>query len=199
MKTKSLALIINNLLLITHVLQFVRSDHYWKPVIYIILCFLFNVAVIIKDSKYLSEFFLIAGIGFIIGSRFDCPAPYMLVAIGIYLKPHRRIVYTLVYVAAWLAMMAFYHDTFTHAIIHGCIIALVCIGELHLEKGHPKRKPLDLTSDELTCIAHIADGMEVKEVPEFSENTVYKKLKEARIRNGINTNWELIARYKDSL
>ena len=202
MKTKSiywkLSLIINNILLITHALQFVRSDFYWKPLVYIGICILFDIAIVVSDGKYLSEFFLVAGLGFIACNRFDDPSPFMIIAIGIYLKPTRKTIYTLIYVAAWLIMMAIYHDTFTHAIIHACICCLVLIGEIQLEHAKaeaPKEEPLVLTPSEEDILRQIADGAEIKAISGYSENTAYKKLREARIRNNVRTNWELVSKF----
>lgn len=115
--------------------------------------------------------------------------------------------------------MLYYNDTFTHTLIHlcGCVLALVVEHQVdvilsrkdaeiarlreeidRLNDEVIKPVPLDLTHDEIIIIQQIADGAEIKEIIEFSQNTVYSKLKEARLRNGIDKNWELIARYKSS-
>ena len=60
-----------------------------------------------------------------------------------------------------------------------------------------EKKPLDLTEDEKLIIEKRIQGYEFKEINEFSENTCFLKLKNARTRNGIEHNLELIQRYKN--
>lgn len=57
---------------------------------------------------------------------------------------------------------------------------------------------LNLTEDETVILSRLSKGCEVKEIDEFSESTVYAKLKNARERNSFLSNEALIEAYKNS-
>lgn len=57
---------------------------------------------------------------------------------------------------------------------------------------------LDLTKDETLILRQLSLGLQQKEIKEFSKNTVTKKLRAARERNKITSNYELIVKYKNS-
>lgn len=59
-----------------------------------------------------------------------------------------------------------------------------------------EQKLIILTSEELAILEQLNNGALVKQVEGFSEATVYRKLTEARLRNGIKNNEELIKMYK---
>ncbi len=59
-----------------------------------------------------------------------------------------------------------------------------------------KRK-LDLTVDETSILEELSNGKQQKEIEQFSQNTVSRKLKKARERNGVATTDELIKRFKE--
>ena len=57
------------------------------------------------------------------------------------------------------------------------------------------RKPLDLTEDEVKILEELNEKKMLKACTSFSKNTLTQKLKEARERNDIDTNAELLATY----
>lgn len=59
-------------------------------------------------------------------------------------------------------------------------------------------KTLILTPDEEDILMLLAQGYRVSEINLFSQNTVYEKLKNARERNNVSSNKELIIAYKNS-
>lgn len=61
-----------------------------------------------------------------------------------------------------------------------------------------KQKFFILTQDELEILNQLKDGNVKKQVEGFSETTIYRKLTEARVRNGCKTNNELLEKYKVS-
>ena len=57
---------------------------------------------------------------------------------------------------------------------------------------------LELNKDEIIILKQLALGMQQKEIKEISKNTVTKKLRAARERNNLTSNYELIVKYKNS-
>ena len=65
--------------------------------------------------------------------------------------------------------------------------------EIYVLDNNFERKKLILYEDEITILSQICDGKTYqKEVKGFSENTVYRKLKAARERNGNISKEQLI-------
>ena len=62
-------------------------------------------------------------------------------------------------------------------------------------KSKFERRPLDLTEDEVKILEELDEKKLLKAVTCFSKNTVTQKLKDARERNKIDTNAELLAEY----
>lgn len=57
---------------------------------------------------------------------------------------------------------------------------------------------LELSPDEILILDELAKGKNLNELTIFSSNTICKKLKNARERNGIKTNEELVMKYVNS-
>lgn len=57
---------------------------------------------------------------------------------------------------------------------------------------------LSLTPVEEKILNQIISGKEKWDIPGYTEVTVYRKLKNARIKNNCETNDELIEKYRDS-
>ena len=66
---------------------------------------------------------------------------------------------------------------------------------VYIQDRHADVEPLKLTPDEEKILEQLCKGREVKEL-EWSENTVYKKLREARNRNNCLTNDELKTKFR---
>ena len=73
-----------------------------------------------------------------------------------------------------------------------------CIAMWKLKSSISNNKRLKLLPDEIKILTYLSEGRLQKEILEFSENTVYRKLKEARIRNGIKDNEELLMIFMDN-
>lgn len=59
------------------------------------------------------------------------------------------------------------------------------------------RKKLHLTDDEKYILSELKKGKQQKEIDRFSKNTITKKLKDARERNKISSNYELLAQFSN--
>ena len=67
-----------------------------------------------------------------------------------------------------------------------------------LQQSKRQNRLLILTPDEIQILSQIENGEPIKTVEGFSEATIYRKLTEARQRNGFSTNEELINEYAAS-
>lgn len=187
------------LIMVCHLIQFIDSNFYYKPVIYEAVALTFVILMLFCGKKVLSVFIFTAGIVILPCTRFDLPVSFIMVMASIWLTPKAKTRRVVLYIFAVIPMMLYYHDTFAHVGIHFGHCLFVYLGESIMEKHKQTKPKLDLLDDEVVIIAQLCDGKEIKEITEFSQNTVYAKLKAARMRNGIRANWELVARYKESL
>ena len=187
------------LLIVCYSIQFVRSGYYYKPCLYMIAAVQYIVLILVFGEKAISTTLFITGLLILPCTRFDLPFSFFLVMCSSWARPRTKVWKTIVYAFSVIPMMIIYNDKFTHVIIHVSICTFMYIGEYIADKARRNKPKLDLTQDEIIIISQLCEGKEIKEISEFSQNTVYSKLKAARMRNGINANWELVARYKDSL
>lgn len=78
-------------------------------------------------------------------------------------------------------------------------VILIC-GVFVLFLNNKKSKKcviLSLTEDEENILSQLITGKQQKEIKEWNKNTVSKKLKQARERNGLLSNAELILMYRE--
>lgn len=127
--------------------------------------------------------------------------------------------YMLIYTLGVLTCCILNKDGFERAIIHivWCVVFYLefdkASGLIISLKNHNKEleeeicylrslikesNNLNLTEDETVILSRLSKGCEVKEIDEFSESTVYAKLKNARERNSFLSNEALIEAYKNS-
>lgn len=70
-------------------------------------------------------------------------------------------------------------------------------GVLYLFGNRRRHTPLVLTNDEERILMELATGKQQKEIRRWNKNTVSKKLKQARERNGCLSNAELLLLYRE--
>ncbi len=208
-------------LAICHTVQFVRSGFVPQAGIRagLMLCYVFTAP--FAGRKCWSPLLFIYGLAILYSNRYYNYTSFCLLILAVNVRPKRRLPYLIIYFFAVLVCLIAYKDTFNHAIIHffGCYLfyfanqqfikiscrykkrcAMLKIENrrlaAQLEEMQDKNRKLDLTSDETLIISQLAAGAEVKEIDEFSENTIYKKLSNARVRNNCVNNGDLVSRYK---
>lgn len=120
-----------------------------------------------------------------------------VICIVIMINPKIRKLALILYLAAVCVAFAINEETLCHFLIH-IVRSLWFISiVLYVTDSKFDRKKLILYDDEKKILDQLLDGkMYQKEVTGFSENTVYRKLKAARERNGGITREELIELYK---
>ena len=79
--------------------------------------------------------------------------------------------------------------------IHLLLILFTYVSIVYFTKARYQIKKLDLTDDEIKILEEYKVTKQLKAVTCFSKNTVTEKLKNARERNAIDTNAELLSRY----
>lgn len=120
-----------------------------------------------------------------------------IVSIIIMLNPKLEIPALIVYFVGVCIAFAVNEETLCHFLIH-IVRSIWFIGIMIYVLGNRfERKKLILFNDEKQILDQLLDGKHYqKEVEGFSENTIYRKLKAARERNGNVTREELIEMYR---
>lgn len=120
-----------------------------------------------------------------------------IVSIIIMLNPKLEIPALIVYFVGVCIAFAVNEETLCHFLIH-IVRSIWFIGIMIYVLGNRfDRKKLILFNDEKQILDQLLDGKHYqKEVEGFSENTIYRKLKAARERNGNVTREELIEMYR---
>lgn len=120
-----------------------------------------------------------------------------IVCIVVMINPKICNVAFIMYFVAVCVVFAFNEENLCHFLIHICRSVWFILIVMYVTDSKFDRKKLILYEDEKKILDQLLDGkMYQKEVVGFSENTVYRKLKAARERNGGVTREELIELYK---
>lgn len=208
-------------LAICHTVQFVRSGYMLQAGIRAVLMTLYVFIAPFAGRKCWSPLLFVYGLAILYPNRYYNYTSFCLLLLAVKVRPKCRMPYLLIYFFAVLVCLIVYKDTFNHAIIHffGCYLFYFADRQFvkahcrakkrcavlkaqnrqlaeQLEEMQHKNRKLDLTADETLIISQLAAGAEVKEIEEFSENTIYKKLSNARVRNNCVNNSDLVSRYK---
>lgn len=193
------SIIVCGFITICHWVQFFRSGYMIQPLVHGIMSGFYIICSIIFGRKCWSIYLFAWALAILYFGRFNNYTSFIMILISIGINKKAKLIYILSYAVAVLCCLIAYHDTYTHAIIHacGCMFFYNIASYIFSKMDITEKKPLDLTEDEKLILEKRIQGYEFKEINEFSENTCFLKLKNARTRNGIEQNWELIQRYKN--
>ncbi len=158
---------------------------------------------VIFRRKIFSHYFLIYSLVMIFILAFEKTFLFnnftalFLVCIIIMLTPKLEAWALIAYLVSVFVAFLLNEESLVHFLIHIFrSLWFVFLVETVLNRRDQKRK-LVLYNDEKEILNQLCDGaVYQKEVRGFSENTVYRKLKAARERNGNISREELVARYK---
>ncbi len=165
--------------------------------IYIPLAFIFK-------KKLFSIFFLFYAAVLVFALAFDKTYLYnnfsalFMVCIVFMLQPELKIISLAVYFVSVCIAFALNEEMLCHFFIH--IVRGLWFVEIvsYVLDEKFQRKKLVLFDDERMILEQLCNGkVYQKEVEGFSENTVYRKLKAARERNGNLTRDQLVERYRN--
>lgn len=120
-----------------------------------------------------------------------------IVCIVVMIKPKVKYIAMSLYFGAVCVAFSINGESVFHFLIH-IARSIWFVGSVFFVLGNQfERKQLVLYEDEVKILEQLCDGkIYQKEVEGFSENTVYRKLKAARERNGNITREQLIALFK---
>ena len=165
--------------------------------------FLYIPAAAIFRRKCFSYFYLIYAVILVFMIAFEKTFLFnnytalFLVCIVIMIKPQVRFVAISLYIAAICVAFSLNGESVFHFLIHLTRTIWFFGTVFFVIDNNFERKKLILYEDEIKILLQLCDGkIYQKEVEGFSENTVYRKLKAARERNGNLTREQLIELFK---
>lgn len=121
-----------------------------------------------------------------------------IVFVASLIKPDCKRSFTIIYAVAVTIAFLLNDEPIYHYLIHIARSFWIMYILNYFLKSKFERRPLDLTEDEVKILEELDEKKLLKAVTCFSKNTVTQKLKDARERNKIDTNAELLAEFKMS-
>ena len=193
-KLINLSFIVAAILIICHVAQFIDSGIKIETLLRITLCAAYIPAGLIWREKSLPVVFPIFAYAILIFNGYNNYTSFFIIVFSIQLNKKWRYQYLIFYLIDVTLALILHDRGATHAIIHilNCIFIYACYKILFSLK--PKAK-LNLELDEAQILAEWTQVKELKAVRSFSHNTVYDKLRAARLRNDCTSNDELLKKY----
>lgn len=168
-----------------------------------IMNFLYIPAAAIFRRKCFSYFYLIYAVILVFMIAFEKTFLFnnytalFIVCIVIMIKPRVKFIAVLLYFAAICVAFSINGESVFHFLIHLTRTIWFFGTVFFVIDSNFERKKLILYEDEIKILLQLCDGkIYQKEVEGFSENTVYRKLKAARERNGNLTREQLIELFK---
>lgn len=165
--------------------------------------FLYIPTAAIFKRKYFSYFYLVYStilvfmIAFEKTFLFNNFTALFIVCIVIMIKPKVKYIAMSLYFGAVCVAFSINGESVFHFLIH-IARSIWFVGSVFFVLGNQfERKRLVLYEDEVKILEQLCDGkIYQKEVEGFSENTVYRKLKAARERNGNITREQLVELFR---
>nr|DAF85402.1 MAG TPA: hypothetical protein [Siphoviridae sp. ctzm5103] len=193
-KLINLSFIVASILIICHVAQLIDGGFNIETLLRIALCATYIPAGLIWREKSLPVVFPIFAYAILIFNGYNNYTSFFIIVFSIELNKKWRYQYLIFYLIDVTIALVLHHLGATHAIIHilNCVFIYACYKILFSLK--PKAK-LNLEPDEAQILAEWAQVKELKAVRSFSHNTVYDKLRAARLRNDCTSNDELLKKY----
>lgn len=164
---------------------------------------IFIPLIFIFRQKIFSAFFLLYAVVLVFLTAFEKTlllnnfSPLFIVCIVIGLRPKWKWFSLSVYFAAISIAFALNEEPVICFLIHivRSFWFILCV--LYVLDNYFNRKKIVLYEDERKILDQLLEGkVYQKEVEGFSENTIYRKLKAARERNGCKTREELLEKYR---
>lgn len=191
------SVIIAIVLVLLHSWQFYKSDFMIQPMINLTASLIYIPLVLIFGLKSLPIFLMCYGFVYIPFESFDNYTSLLLILSAISLDKRLKDciwIYVLETISCYIGK----GWEISHVTITICYIIFLWNVFTFIQDNHAINEPLLITKDEELILNQLLSGCEIKEVEGFSQNTVYKKLRDARERNKCITNAELLIRYKNN-
>lgn len=177
-----------------HTWQFIKSGYDIRALVNLIMSVIYIPVVTIWGFKGVPYFLVAYAAIYLPLEEFDNYTSLFLLFSATSLK--RKLKYLFIpYMVETIVSYMINGYEISHLAISCLFIIFFYIVFLYIQDKNADIKFLNLTADEEKILEQLCEGREVKEL-EWSENTVYKKLREARRRNDCLTNDELKTRFK---
>lgn len=177
----------------------------WKLIFLAAANLLYVPFILIFKKRSFSYFFLPYTVIVVFILAFTKTALYnnfsalFVACIVIMITPKLKLTAIIAYTVAACTAFILNDEGIIHFLLHIARGAWFCIVLDYVFRSKYDRKPLILYEDEKDILEQLCHGaIYQKEVQGYSENTVYRKLKAARERNGNVTRDELIEMYRNS-
>lgn len=195
-KLTNLSFVLAGVLIICHVGQFIDSGYKLEPLLRVALWAAYIPAGLKWREKCLPVIFPIFAYAVLIFNRFQNYTSFFLIIFSIQLNKKWEWQYLGLYFLDVAICLVLHQLQATHALIHLLNCAWIYAAYKVLFALKPNEK-LDLEPDEVQILAEWAEAGELKAVRCFSHNTVFDKLRAARVRNNCTSNDELLKKYLD--
>lgn len=182
--------------LICDVYMYVDSGYKIEPLIRICYCVLFFPMAMIFGRKWVPFQYLIIAFSILYFNKWYNPTSFFLVAcVALRHRKYRVPLFVLYGIAVFICLFISRRNW-----AHGLLHALYCVSIyfIALDIRSEFKRRLKATDEELAIIKQIAEGKEMKEIEGFSEYTIYAKLREARLRNNVRKNYQLVELYEET-
>lgn len=177
-----------------HCWQYIKSEHEIRALINMIMSVIYLPVMVFIGPDKLPYFLVCYSFIYLPLEQFDNYTSLFLVCSATSLK--RKISHVFIpYLIETIILYMITGMEISHICIRGLYILFFWIIFYLIQDEHADVKPLNLTLDEEKILEQLCKGKEVKEL-EWSENTIYKKLREARNRNNCLSNDELKTRFR---
>lgn len=189
-KARLLISVLTFCLAIFHSFQFVSSDYNLNCLLRICIYFVGSVSIVFLGRQAL---FVVLIITSLVASYFNSFVNFnsffvVLLSCRLYRKTEKWVLF--LYVINEMIALLVQDKEITHLLIHFATCAFFYVVYFYINDNK-----LNLTEDEIKILEELKEKKMLKCCDSFSKNILTQKLKQARDRNGIDTNAELLARY----
>lgn len=189
-KTRLLISVLTFCLAIFHSYQFVSSDYNLNCLLRVCIFFAGSVSIVFLGRQAL---FVVLIVTSLVASYFNSFVNFnsffvVLLSCRLYRKTEKWVLF--LYVINEMIALLVQDKEITHLLIHFATCAFFYVVYFYINDNK-----LNLTEDEIKILEELKEKKMLKCCDSFSKNILTQKLKQARERNGIDTNAELLARY----
>lgn len=178
-----------------HLYQFFDSGFRWESGIRVVFYPVYALSIFFFGQKLMFIELLGFSLAYAQTIRFDNYSAFLLLVVCCVMKNNRKtycIPLFLLYAADILVVCMRNGKTPVHLIIHYCVCACIFVGIQIFIFFIKQKKNLDLTEEEQHILYHIVfEKKKLKEIIGYKQNTISKKLKKCREKNGLKDNDEL--------
>lgn len=180
--------------LICHIRQYIFSSYSIEPLIRIIFSSLYLISSFLFKRRFFYLLFALFALAITYFNKFNNYTSFFIICVISIKNPKYQFILFGAYILDVIISLMVGNRQASHTLIHFLNCSLIYI--FFLLELNPNKK-LKLTSDEIIILQEWSESGELKALESFSKNSIFKKLKEARERNNLRENEELLNRYRE--